>query len=90
MSWVDDYKKKLVSAEEAASLIKSDDRIYISGNAATPYVLMNSLARRKDELEGVELVHVLLLCLELNNNQNRMIALTTIAPECPLSILVPI
>lgn len=61
MSWVDDYKKKLVTAEEAASLIKSHDRIYISGNAATPYVLMNSLARRKNELEGVELVHVLLL-----------------------------
>jgi len=61
MSWVDDYKKKLVTAEEAASLIKSDDRVYISGNAATPYVLMNSLARRKDKLEDVELVHVLLL-----------------------------
>ncbi|MQY60406.1 4-hydroxybutyrate CoA-transferase, partial [bacterium] len=61
MNWVDDYKKKLVTAEEAASLIKSDDRVYISGNAATPYVLMNSLARRKNKLEGVELVHVLLL-----------------------------
>ena len=61
MSWLDEYKKKLVTAEEAASLIKSDDRVYISGNAATPYVLMNSLARRKNKLEGVELVHVLLL-----------------------------
>lgn len=61
MSWVDDYRKKLVTAEEAASLIMSHDRIYISGNAATPYVLMNSLARRKNRLEGVELVHVLLL-----------------------------
>jgi 4-hydroxybutyrate CoA-transferase len=61
MSLVDDYKKKLVTAEEAVSVIKSGDRIYVSGNAATPYVLMNSLARRKDELEEVELVHVLLL-----------------------------
>ncbi len=61
MSWVDDYKKKLVTAEAAASEIKSGDRVYISGNAATPYVLMNSLAQRKDELEKVELVHVLLL-----------------------------
>jgi len=61
MSWVDDYKKKLVKAEEAASLIKSHDRVYISGNAASPYVLMNALAERKDELEDVELVHVLLL-----------------------------
>jgi acyl-CoA hydrolase len=61
MSWVDDYKEKLVTAEEAVSEIKTGDRVYISGNAATPYVLMNSLARRKDKLEEVELVHVLLL-----------------------------
>jgi 4-hydroxybutyrate CoA-transferase len=61
MSWVDDYKKKLVTAEDAVSVIKSSDRVYISGNAATPYVLMNALASRKDELEDVELVHVLLL-----------------------------
>ncbi|MFC2165180.1 acetyl-CoA hydrolase/transferase family protein [Acidobacteriota bacterium] len=61
MSWVDDYKKKLVKAEEAASLIKSHDRVYISGNAASPYVLMNALAERKDDLDDVELVHVLLL-----------------------------
>jgi len=61
MSWVDDYKKKLVTAEEAVSEIKSRDRVYISGNAATPYVLMKALAARKDELQDVELVHVLLL-----------------------------
>lgn len=61
MPWVDDYKKKLVTAEEAVIEINSHNRVYISGNAATPYVLMKALASRKDELEGVELVHVLLL-----------------------------
>lgn len=61
MSWVDTYKEKLVSAQEAVSEIQSHNRVYISGNAATPYVLMNALAKRKDKLEGVELVHVLLL-----------------------------
>lgn len=61
MSWVDDYKKKLCSAEEAVSVVKSGDRVYISGNAATPYVLMKALAQRKDELFNVELVHVLLM-----------------------------
>jgi len=61
MSWVDDYKKKLTSAEDAASVIKSGDRVYISGNAATPYFLMRTLASRKEELRDVELVHVLLL-----------------------------
>ena len=61
MTWVDEYKKKLVSAEEAVSDIKSGQRVYISGNAATPYVFVKSLADRKDELKDVELVHVLLL-----------------------------
>ena len=61
MSWVDDYRKKLVTAEEAVSVISSGDRIYVSGNAATPYFLMRALASRKDELEDVELSHVLLL-----------------------------
>jgi acyl-CoA hydrolase len=61
MSWVDDYKKKLMSAEDAVSVVKSGDRVYISGNAATPYVLMQALSARKDDLKDVELVHVLLL-----------------------------
>ncbi len=61
MPWVDDYKKKLVSAEDAVADIKSGDRVYISGNAATPYVLMKALASRKDELKDIELVHVLLI-----------------------------
>ena len=61
MSWIDEYKKKLVTAEEAVSVIKSQDRVYISGNAATPYKLMHALAARKDDLQAVELVHVLLL-----------------------------
>ncbi|NQT78936.1 MAG: acetyl-CoA hydrolase/transferase family protein [Candidatus Aminicenantes bacterium] len=61
MSWVDDYKSKLITAEEAVSVIQSGDRVYISGNAATPYSLMSALASRKDKLGDVELVHVLLM-----------------------------
>lgn len=61
MLWVESYKKKCVSAEEAVSAVKSGDRIYISGNAATPFILINALAARRDELEDVEINHVLLL-----------------------------
>jgi 4-hydroxybutyrate CoA-transferase len=60
MSWFDDYKKKKCSIEEAVSVVKSNDRVYVSGNAATPFRLMESLALRKDELYNVEIVHVLL------------------------------
>ncbi len=60
MNWFDDYKKKKCSLEEAVSVVKSNDRIYISGNAATPITLTQALAKRKDELHNVEVTHVLL------------------------------
>jgi acyl-CoA hydrolase len=61
MSWVDIYKSKIVSAEDAVSSIKSGDRVYLSGNAATPYTLIDALAARGNDLENVQLIHVLLL-----------------------------
>jgi 4-hydroxybutyrate CoA-transferase len=61
MPWVEDYKKKLCSPDEAVLDIKSGNRVFISGNAATPFVLVEELAKRKEELQDVELVHVLLL-----------------------------
>lgn len=60
MSWFDDYKTKKCTAEEAVSVVKDNDRIYISGNAATPFELMDALEQRKNELHNVELAHVLL------------------------------
>jgi len=61
MSWYDEYKKKKVSTQDAVSVVKSGDRVYVSGNAATPFNLVEALAHRKDELQDVEIVHVLLL-----------------------------
>lgn len=61
MPWVNEYKEKLVSASDAVAEIKSGERIYISGNAATPFALMKALAARKEELKDIELVHVLLV-----------------------------
>ncbi len=61
MSWYDDYKQKCCSLEEAVSVVKSGDRVYISGNAATPFQLMEALSQRKDELQNVEISHVLLM-----------------------------
>ena len=61
MSWFDEYKKKSCSIEEAVSVVKSKDRVYISGNAATPFRLTEALAQRKDDLQNVEITHVLLL-----------------------------
>lgn len=60
MSWFDNYKKKKCSLEEAVSVVKSKDRVYVSGNAASPSKLMGALALRKEELQDVEITHVLL------------------------------
>jgi acyl-CoA hydrolase len=42
--------------EEAVSLVKSGDRVFIHGGAATPLVLLNKLLARADEINGVEIV----------------------------------
>jgi 4-hydroxybutyrate CoA-transferase len=61
MNWVADYRAKLKTASEAVSIIKSNDRVYYGGNAAIPQALVRALAARKDELENVQVSHVLLL-----------------------------
>jgi 4-hydroxybutyrate CoA-transferase len=58
---MEDYKKRLATKEQAVSLIETGNRIYVSGNAATPYPLVKALAARKDTLRDVDVVHVLLL-----------------------------
>ncbi|MBI3005532.1 MAG: acetyl-CoA hydrolase/transferase family protein [Ignavibacteriales bacterium] len=61
MTWISQYKAKVVSLAEAVSVVKSGDRIFISGNAATPVLLTIALAERKGDLFDVEVNHVLLL-----------------------------
>ncbi|MBI5021859.1 MAG: acetyl-CoA hydrolase/transferase family protein [Ignavibacteriales bacterium] len=61
MNWVYQYKEKLTTPEQAVTTVKSNDHIFISGNAATPFQLVEALAARKDELRNVEVNHVLLI-----------------------------
>jgi acyl-CoA hydrolase len=61
MNWLDQYKSKVVPVDEAVKVVKSNDRIFISGNAATPLLLTGALAKRASELSNVEVNHVLLL-----------------------------
>jgi acyl-CoA hydrolase len=61
MNWVDSYRSKLMPAPEAVEKIGSGDRVYYGGNAAIPQALVRALAERRDELENVQLNHVLLL-----------------------------
>jgi acyl-CoA hydrolase len=61
MNWLDQYRKKAVPLDEAVSVVKSGDRIFISGNAATPTLLAHGLSQRKDELSNVQVNHILVL-----------------------------
>ncbi len=54
-----DYKKKLVTAEEAVRVVKSGDKIATHSNCAYPTHLIEALVKRKDELENVEIIHAL-------------------------------
>ncbi|MCB0491714.1 MAG: acetyl-CoA hydrolase/transferase family protein [Cyclobacteriaceae bacterium] len=49
---------KFVSAEEAVKLIKSGDRVFIHGSAATPHFLLNALVKASAGLKDVELVAI--------------------------------
>ncbi|MCA3008394.1 MAG: acetyl-CoA hydrolase/transferase family protein [Phycisphaerales bacterium] len=47
-----------VSAEEAVRCVRSGDRVFLHGGAATPLALVRALAARAGELRDVELVHL--------------------------------
>lgn len=56
MDWKEEYKRKLASAEEAAKLVESKDRVLICPLIDHPKVVPQALAARKDELENVEVL----------------------------------
>ncbi|MFW9928009.1 MAG: acetyl-CoA hydrolase/transferase family protein [Candidatus Thorarchaeota archaeon] len=52
---------KITSAEEALKVIDSNQRVFITGNASTPFALLDALAKRAigKEFENVEALQVL-------------------------------
>lgn len=46
------------SAEEAVSVVESNQRVFIQGSAATPSILIEALFARKAELKNVEIVSI--------------------------------
>jgi len=58
--WTETYRAKCTNARQAVSAVQSGQRIYVSGNAATPFVLLQALAERGSSLCDVEVLHVLL------------------------------
>jgi len=55
MSYMDEYKGKLVTADEAVKVVKSGDLVNYGEFVMNSHVLDAALAKRSDELEGVNI-----------------------------------
>lgn len=53
MKWQDEYKKKLVTAEKSASLVKSGDTVGVSAGSSAPITIIDALCKRREELKDV-------------------------------------
>ncbi len=59
MSWIDQYRSKLVTAQEAVSCVESGMRVYIHPGCAEPEALVEALIGRAAFVKDVEVMHLL-------------------------------
>ena len=59
MNWMDTYRSKVVTADEAVSHIDSGQRVFLTGNCSMPVKTLEALVARAPGLSDVEIVHVL-------------------------------
>src|SRR5688572_16047078 len=50
--------QRYVSAEEAVQVVRSGDRVFLHGSAATPIHIIKALQARHEYLEDIELVSI--------------------------------
>ncbi|MFE8047387.1 acetyl-CoA hydrolase/transferase family protein [Brenneria goodwinii] len=58
-SWKDRYRDKIVSADQALTVVSSGDRVVVGHSTGEPQALVEALVQRADELRDVEIVHML-------------------------------
>lgn len=59
MSWMESFRRKSVTPDEAVRRIRSGQRVFVTGNCSVPEKLLDALVERAPELNDVELVQVL-------------------------------
>ena len=52
----EEYKKKLITADEAAAMVRPGDRIHYGLGCGAVVDIDEALAKRADELHGVEVI----------------------------------
>jgi acetyl-CoA hydrolase len=58
-NWAKQYQDKVVSAEQAISVIEDGNRVFMTGNCAVPQQMLAALVDRAPSLYNVELMQVL-------------------------------
>jgi 4-hydroxybutyrate CoA-transferase len=59
--WREEYRRKIITAADAVSGIRSGQRIYIQSHAAAPIPLIDALVGRAGELQQVNIFHLMTL-----------------------------
>lgn len=59
MAWIDRYKAKLRTADDAMKCMLSGDRVYIHPGCAVPMHLVEAMCKRGPQIKNVEVVHLL-------------------------------
>ncbi|NQU31121.1 MAG: 4-hydroxybutyrate CoA-transferase, partial [Anaerolineae bacterium] len=59
MDWKNLYKDRIVSAKEAVQVIKSGDRVFLTGNVSVPHKLLDALVENAPNVEDVEICQAL-------------------------------
>lgn len=59
MSCLDQFRPKLMTADEAVKMVRSGNRVWVGEGCGTPQPLLEALVRRAPELRNVELLHML-------------------------------
>jgi acyl-CoA hydrolase len=60
MNWMDIYRRRVTTADEAVTAIESGHRVWIHPGCCTP-VLVDAMVKRAPDLRDVEVVHILTL-----------------------------
>ncbi len=61
-NWQESYQSRVTTVEEAVKVVKSGDRVFLTGNASVPLQLLAALVKRAPELKNVEICHPLAIC----------------------------
>lgn len=59
MEWMQRYRSRIVSADEAVRHIASHQRLFLTGNCSIPKVVLEALVRYAPQLEGIEICQAL-------------------------------